>query len=126
MGIHLHVHTVGCGKGYILKSTLLVIERNNNLTLTLLTVERETFPTSTPCWWWKGTHPHVHTFVCGNECILTSTLLVVDTYIPLKVNAVNAVKPECQNAGKNQSGIGIWTSTRQSQSCIVIPASVRV
>jgi hypothetical protein len=47
-------------------------------------------------------------------------------YIPLKVNAVNAVKPECQNAGKNQSGIGIWTSTQQSQSCIGIPESGQV
>jgi hypothetical protein len=44
-------------------------------------------------------------------------LLVVDMYKPLKVNAVNAIKPECQNAGKNQSGIGIWTILNR-----VIPA----
>ncbi len=74
-GIHPHVHTVDCGKGYNLKSTLLCWKGKHR------------YVHSTTCWWWKGIHPHVHTFDCGNENTLTSTLLVVETYKPWKVKA---------------------------------------
>ncbi len=81
-GYILHVYSAGGGKG--IHPTRLQCwrwKRDTSYTYTVLAVENGYTIHIHIALRWKGIQHHGHTVGCGNEYTITSTLLVVETYI---------------------------------------------